>query len=59
MRELAWKLVILDVGTDLVSHLSSMRKSSLIGRAFDDNVLVARSTRDFHDRGFGRRHVVR
>jgi hypothetical protein len=41
MRELAWKLVILDVGTDLVSHLSSMRKSSLIGRAFDDNVLVA------------------
>jgi hypothetical protein len=53
MRELAWKLVILDIGTDLVSHLSSMRQASLIGRAFDDNVLVARRTRNFSDRGLG------
>lgn len=40
MRQLARKLVIFNIGTDLVADLSAMRKSSLIGRALHDNVLV-------------------
>jgi hypothetical protein len=59
MRKLSRELIILDVGTDFVGHLLSMRKSPFIRRALNNDVLVVRRLRGFYDRGLGRRHDER